>query len=180
MKTHKRHFNKHADETMIFVTAATKAKGDDLVNKLKRDGHIIGLSQDLETLTEIGTDGLVQLYAEFFDLPSYYLPLLIEYFALWDKLRVCCGVQMSKNWRYELNPSTYDRKIEPHPYCGSVDIDSVEKTFTNTTFFKMIEADDLLRQINRPSDQDEDLDGSYCSRYNDLVRTKGLKFNQKK
>ena len=87
-------------------------------------------------------------------------------------------IQMSKHWRYELNPATSRNKLEPHPFCGSLDIDVVEKAFMNTTIFKMIDDYSSLGRILRPALKDEALDGRYCSSYNQAVRTKGLKFNQ--
>lgn len=150
--------------------------------ELKRNENIIGLVQDLDTLSEIGVKGYLNQYADFFRLPSDYIPFLNEYFDLWDKLRICCGKQMSKNWRYELNPSTYGNDTmpwEPHPFCGSLDIDQIEKKFTNTTIFKMIDPHDKVRKISRPSTGDEELNGSYCSRYNNAVQEKeGLKFGE--
>lgn len=167
----------------IFHTARTKEKGCQMADKLKKLGGKVGLTQDLETLSEIKATGFIELYAYFFDLPSRYLPMLREYYTLWEKLRVCCGLQMSKYWRYELNHSTWNQKLDPHPFCGSLDIDAVEKAFINTTIFKMIEDNSRvvvgIRRINRPALIDDALDGSYCSRYNEAVRTKGLKFNYK-
>ena len=167
-----------AKSSVIFFTAGTKAHGRKLADDLKKSGGKVGLVQDLETLSEIKAVGFLDLYADFFDLSSQYLPLLHDYFTLWEKLRCCCGAQMSKYWRYELNPSTWRTKLDPHPFCSSLDIDAVEKAFMNTTIFKMI--DSLgLRVINRPSNRDDALDGSYCSRYNEAVRTNGLKFDTK-
>ena len=164
--------------TGIFITAPTKEQGREMADSLKKSGKIAALIQDVETLSEIKADGFLDLYADFFDLPSHYLPLLHDYFTLWEKLRVCCGVQMSKYWRNELNPSTVHKKLDPHPFCGSLDIDVVEKAFMNTTIFKMI--DSLgLREINRPAMIDDALDGSYCSRYNKAVQAEGLEFNEK-
>eukprot|EP00984_Skeletonema_dohrnii_P011589 scaffold4628_cov146-Skeletonema_dohrnii-CCMP3373.AAC.19 len=162
----------------VFITARTKAEGYQLANNFKKLGNIVGLTQDLETLSEIKADGFLDLYAHFFDLPSQYLPMLQEHYTLWEKLRVCCGVQMSKHWRYELNPATSRNKLEPHPYCGSLDIDVVEEAFMNTTIFKMIDDYSSLGRILRPALMDKALDGRYCSSYNEAVRTKGLKFNQ--
>ena len=153
-----------------------------MADKLKKLGGKVGLTQDLETLSEIKATGFIELYAYFFDLPSRYLPMLREYYTLWEKLRVCCGLQMSKYWRYELNHSTWNQKLDPHPFCGSLDIDIVEKAFMNTSIFKMIEDNDSsggIGKILRPALEDADLDGTYCSRYNEAVRTKGLRFNQR-
>ena len=185
----KSHYFQHANVTNklglgaesgagVFITARTKAEGNKLANNLKGFGNVVGLTQDLETLSEIKADGFLHLYAHFFDLPSHYLPMLQEHYTLWEKLRVCCGVQMSKHWRYELNPATSRNKLEPHPYCGSLDIDVVEEAFMNTTIFKMIDDYSSLGKILRPALKDEALDGRYCSSYNEAVRTKGLKFNQ--
>lgn len=170
--------NKLGAESVVFITARTKAEGNKLANNLKGFGNIVGLTQDLETLSEIKADGFLDLYAHFFDLHSHYLPMLQEHYTLWGKLRVCCGVQMSKHWRYELNPATSSNKLEPHPYCGSLDIDAVEKAFMNTTIFKMIDDYSSLGRILRPALKDEALDGRYCSSYNEAVRTKDLKFDQ--
>ena len=165
-------------ESVVFITARTKKGGYKLAYNFKKLWNIVGLTQDLETLSEIKAGGFLDLYAHFFDLPSHYLPMLQEHYTIWEKLRVCCGVQMSKHWRYELNPATSRNKLEPHPFCGSLDIDVVEKAFMNTTIFKMIDDYSSLGRILRPALKDEALDGRYCSSYNEAVRTKGLKFNQ--
>ena len=168
--------------TGIFITAQTKEQGRKIADRITRKspGKTVSLIQDLETLSEIKADGFLDLYADFFDLPSHYLPMLRDYFTLWEKLRVCCGVQMSKYWRYELNPSTWDdEKLDPHPFCGSLDIDAVEKAFMNTTIFKMIDSSLGPRGMNKPAMRDDALDGSYCSRYNKAVQAEGLEFNEK-
>ena len=180
MKTHdvKHLKDLEAKSSGIFFTARTKEQGRKTADDLKKSGVKVGLMQDLETLSEIKAVGFLDLYADFFDLPSHYLPMLHEHYTLWDKLRSCCGAQMSKHWRYELNPSTWDEQLDPHPFCGSLDIDAVEKAFMNTTLFKMINSTEM-RGINRPALYDDALDGSYCSRYNEAVRTEGLEFNEK-
>ena len=88
---------------------------------------------------------------------------------------------MSKYWRYELNASTWEEALGPHPFCGSLDIDAVEKAFMNTTIFKMIEDSNNggIESILRPSLRDDALDGGYCSRYNKAVQAEGLEFNEK-
>ena len=187
MKTHNvkhaSNFGAESDGTGIFITARTKEQGQKMADDLTKSGRIVSLIQDLETLSEIKADGFLDLYADFFDLPSHYLPMLHDYYILWEKLRVCCGVQMSKYWRYELNASTWKKALDPHPhpFCGSLDIDAVEKAFMNTTIFKMIEDSNNggVGSILRPSLKDDALDGGYCSRYNKAVQAEGLEFNEK-
>ena len=78
-------------ESVVFITARTKKGGYKLAYNFKKLGNIVGLTQDLETLSEIKAGGFLDLYAHFFDLPSHYLPMLQEHYTIWGKLRVCCG-----------------------------------------------------------------------------------------
>jgi len=181
MKTHNvKHLSDFGAKsgTGIFITARTKEQGQKMADNLTESGRIVGLIQDLETLSEIKVDGFLDMYADFFDLPSHYLPMLHEHYILWEKLRICCGRQMSKYWRYELNASTWEEALDPHPFCGSLDIDAVEKAFMNTTIFKMIDSHGP-QGMNKPAMRDDALDGTYCSRYNKAVQAEGLEFNEK-
>lgn len=165
--------------TIIFTTAFNKTEAAKKEAELKRKGFNVGLIQDMETLVDIGINATVKMYAKFFKLKSEHVPLLITYFNHWDKLRQCCGLQMSKYFRNTLlPPSDKNLNMEGHKFCTSVDIDNLEAQFMSTEMFKLIDRYKLMRPINRVSLVDGDLNGSYCSRYNDAVRKYGITGNR--
>ncbi len=141
----------------------------------------IGYIQDLETLSEIGLDGILQKYAEIFSLQPYMTEAMIDYFHIWDKLRVCCGQQMSKYWRNELfpaNSSLKDLTLKNHSLCPTLNIDNVERQFMETELYKLIHRHTKMRPINQPSMVDKPLTGKYCSDYNEAVKSRRIVFNQ--
>lgn len=140
----------------------------------------MGYVQDLETLSKIGSRGVVEAHAKVFHLTNHSTEMLAEYMEVWDKLRMCCGVQMSKYRRNELLPQKKrDGKMKPHPICGTLDIGTVERQLMNMTLYKILHEHEYLHDMNKPSTRDNDLDGGYCVRYNRMVTNKGLTFNQR-
>ena len=67
-----------------------------------------------------------------------------------------------------------------YPACSTYDIDEVEKSFINTPLYQRIMEKGVgrLKNIARPSMMDGELFGTYCSKYNELVKTKGFDINQ--
>jgi hypothetical protein len=162
--------------TVIFTTAKNKTEAAQKSSKLDELGFNVGMLQDMETLAEVGIGGLVKQYVDFFRLKPEHLSLMTTYFELWDKLRQCCGLQMSKLYRNERLPSSKAGKnpdMKQHTFCGSIDISGLEETYINTDMYKILNKYSLMRSINRPSLVDGDLNGNYCTRYNDAVRKHG-------
>lgn len=55
---------------------------------------------------------------------------VFEFLRFWDVLRLCCGSQMSEDWRNELNPAEgytphHDVHGSSFPACRMYDIDQV-------------------------------------------------------
>lgn len=166
------------DTTLVFTTARTKAEAVSLGADLEQKGYRVGLVQDLETLSDIGVRGMVEQYAGVFGIEQE-IESMAEYFELWEIMRVCCGLQMSKYWRNELLPrgeKTDD--LKPHPFCNSTDIDEIERKFIDTPLYRLIDQYKHARSINKPSMVDGALDGTYCSRYNADVTRMGYAFNE--
>ncbi len=119
---------------------------------------------------------------EIFRCLSDQIDEMIIYLELWDKLRVCCGQQMSKYWRNELLPIDSPRKdlgMKNHSFCGSLDVDDVEGRLMDTKIYRLIDGYENLRHMNSPSTLDPLLTGTYCSSYNDIVREQGIGFGEK-
>ena len=55
----------------------------------------------LETLNRLGVH-IIYEYQQFFNIPTKLMDLVYEYMRYWDILRVCCGPQMSEDWRQAL------------------------------------------------------------------------------
>lgn len=163
------------NSTYVFATAKNNQDAEQMKTMLKEKGFVTGEIQDLETLKKRGIDYWLKRYAEFFSLSSQDLKLMSEYFKMWDKLRQCCGMQMSKSFRNDLlQPDEKNPRVKPHAFCELINPDSIETSFMNTDLFKLIDQYPLMRRMNRPSTVDGDLDGTYCSRYNTAVRTNGI------
>ena len=183
-KTHKTPTKKDLfNNTWLFTTAKNRKQANKKREQMKREYNPsrIGYVQDLETLSEVGIDGIIRDYADFFYLSPGQIDIMIEYFNIWDKLRICCGLQMSKYWRNELLPSNSTQKninMKNHSLCPTLDIDATERQFMETRLYKLMDQYERMRYVNRPSLVDGILNGTYCSRYNDEVREKGVAFNR--
>ncbi|KAL7476712.1 hypothetical protein ACHAW6_002554 [Cyclotella cf. meneghiniana] len=170
-KPEPKHFKK---DTVVFTTDYTKEGAVRKERDLISHGFNVGIVQDLETLAEVGINGMLKQYAEFFWLTPAHSELMTTYFEQWDKLRQCCGMQMSKKFRNELVPASQKvNGTKPHEFCGSLDMDSLEAEFTKSDLYKTLNGYELMKRINRPAMVDGDLDGTYCSRYNDAIRKHG-------
>ena len=164
--------------TLVFATTSDKLEGSAMKESLARDGFRVGIVQDMETLKQIGVKGWLKIYCDLFRLSSDQLEMMTEYFEQWDKLRQCCGMPMSKLHRNELLPVDQKKEMKPHPFCGSIDPDSLETSFMSAELYKRIDQFPLMRRMNRPATVDGDLDGTYCSRYSNAIREHGIPQNQ--
>ena len=163
------------EKTFVFATANDAKEANHTISMLHEKRLKVGIIQDLKTLKAHGIDHWIKIYAEFFSLSSEDIKLMSEYFGVWDKLRQCCGMQMSKNFRNDLLPSNKrSSELVSHPFCGLINPDAIEGAFMNTKLYKLINEHKLMRRMNRPATVDGDLDGTYCSRYNEAVRVNGI------
>ncbi|KAL7469351.1 hypothetical protein ACHAXS_009616, partial [Conticribra weissflogii] len=172
------------NDTWLFSTVKDRSEGGVVKTWLMETygrPERIGYIQDLETLSEIGLEGVIRNYADVFSLKPFMIDAMIEYFRFWEKLRICCGKQMSKYWRNELlpfNSTLKDVRMSRHALCPRLNIDEVEKRFMETKLYRLIHRNEKLRRMNRPSLVDGDLTGKYCSDYNIQVKTHGIGFNE--
>ena len=161
--------------TMIFTTAKNKKEAKQITQKLQGEGYLVGYVQDLQTLSEVKLKGVVEAHAKVFRLPPHEAAMMGEYMEVWDKLRMCCGVEMSTYWRNELlAPEKQNNTSRHHSICSSLNIDTVEQQLMNTTLFRMLKRLPHLSKINQPSYKDGRLDGKYCSSYNRLVKKENI------
>ncbi|KAL7482319.1 hypothetical protein ACHAW6_007986 [Cyclotella cf. meneghiniana] len=160
--------------TVIFTNEFTKAAAEQKKRKLRNQGINVGIVQDTETLAEIGISGMVKQYAEFFSLKPGDIGLMTTYFQQGDNLRQCCGMQTSSDFGDELLPASDKAEdIKSHDFCDSLDIDSLEKQYMNSELYKLLDDYEFMKKINRPSLVHGDLNGSLCSRNNNIVRKYG-------
>ena len=60
--------------------------------------------------------------------------------------------------------------MKPHHYCQSTDLNEMETDFMKSELYQLLHKSKFMRRMNRPSPVDGDLDGMYCTRYNNAVR----------
>ncbi len=164
-------------DAIIFTTTKTKRQAATIKSSLEKEGHDVAYVQDMETLKRGGIPRIAQDFAFGYDLPKEDEEKLVEYFSQWELLRQCCGEQMSKNWRNDLLPEVYKKdKMAHHRFCADHDIDEIEKAFMETELYSWLDAYPNMRPFNKPSLRDGDLNGTYCSSYNERVKTEALNF----
>ena len=160
---------------VVFTAAKDRAEATSMKEELESEGHSVAFVQDLETVKQDGVPGLVQAYVTGYGLSKKLQSNLNEYFTNWELLRQCCGQQMSVRWRNDMMPEKFKiGKFGTHPTCATYDIDSIEQAFMNTELYSLIEKYPNIQPLNKPSLNDGNLNGTYCSSYNYLVRTQGL------
>lgn len=187
IKTHAIPPKKLVSKSTYLFTTATDALDatttEELIINVFGPTQKIGYVQDLVTLSELGIEGMTRRYANIFSLSTYQIEVMIEYFNLWDKLRICCGLQMSKYWRNELlraNFNTGNLSLNNESLCFNVVIDDIERQFMDTRLYNLISRYERMKWVNRPSLVDGPLTGKYCSGYNEEVMTNRVGFNQAK
>lgn len=126
-------------------------------------------------------------YARVLDLSDGQVATLKDYLDAWDKLRVCCGAQMSVDYRDRLVGKKTRKKrrfkytgnqTKASDLCETYDLLEVEKKLMSTEVFTTCGHNvKLIRQL---SPNDAPFDGSYCHRAFDATKSMGLKFNDKR
>jgi hypothetical protein len=120
---------------------------------------------DKSDVVRFGVESVTRRYQFIFDLTSQGMDDVMDYIQHWDKLRICCGMQMSADYRRSLHLS--------EPYVACENSAEHEQMLIKTHLFKK---NDMLKKV---SNVDGDLDGSYCSTCDQNIRLKKLNFNQK-
>lgn len=163
-----------ADREPPFVWQTTKHDSPRPVYEAKKAGMKITelLTLDRETVVRYGYVADKDEYSKLLGLTQHEESILYEWLELWDILRVCCGMQMSKGWRAALQSDS-----PSHHRCSMYNIDVVEKSLMHSKLYEsMIGRVPTLGQV---SQVDGPLTGSYCSECSKNIRLKGLGFNNK-
>ena len=146
------------NESVIFTTAANKKEAYDVEMELYSKGFDYAYVQDMETLKDVGSAGLIPDYIIGFGLPQSEKQQMVEYFEKWEILRQCCGKQMSGKWRSDLY--RLGKRKPRHSLCTKHDIDDVEQSFMSTDLYQLIDQYTNIRELNKPSLLDDDLNGT--------------------
>ncbi|XP_045202150.2 uncharacterized protein LOC123555619 [Mercenaria mercenaria] len=151
--------------------------------KIKDKNTTIPFIADIDLVSRRG-HYIVHEYQRFFGISDEKMQHIVEYLRYWDVLRVCCGMQMSADWRNHLAPKAkYKQHHSYHsptyPACEMYNISQVEHLLVNTYVFKKLSHIGSLRDvIGKTSTVDGILNGSYCERCNTNISKMHLKFNQ--
>ena len=99
----------------------------------------------------------------------------------WDKLRVCCGAQMSVTYREKLENVKHEGREsywggETTP-CDAYDLSSIEKQLMRTEVYRNATG---VEHLMRLSSRDQVFDGSYCDRAKNATIRSKLAFNDRR
>ena len=176
--------SKLPEDTWLFATSRSNSSSSKLRNAYsdwRSKGYDIRYIQDLSLASE--REHLIALeYQSIFGLTNKNMQDIIEFLKYWDVLRRCCGMQMSRHWRAHL--MSRDKVLgggvdsSKVSFCQGHNISSIENDFMATKLYQELKVRPKLRPMLSPSNVDDVLDGSYCSRYNDFVRNTGAQFNE--
>ena len=108
-------------------------------------------------------------YAEVLGLTGAQVVVLTDFLEAWDKLRVCCGAQMSKDYRGRLTGLEWKKDASPKldmvarqpkasDMCESYDMDKIEQKLMSTEVFQ--QCGDNVELIRQLSSADAPLDGT--------------------
>jgi len=157
--------------TWLFTTASSSVQNTPLKPKY---------TQSVDDLHKRGYF-LLHDFQHIFNLTQMELSFLLEYMRFWSILRQCCGVQMSADWRAQLqNDSKHVSHHEnqtsfDYPACEIYNIEAVEKLLISSHVYRRYHR--FSATLSTLSDRDDNLTGSYCARTNTLVRTLRAPFN---
>lgn len=134
-----------------------------------------------ERLAATGVSSVTWEYQEAFSLKSKAMTYLEEYLRLWDILRECCGVQMSKHNRKRLK-NEHD-SFPPHslwvPHCDIYNTDEILKLVKLTFVVQHVDKySDLYWSLVLPSEVENSKLPDYCSRYDSFVRETKAEFDE--
>ncbi|XP_060594122.1 uncharacterized protein LOC132748498 [Ruditapes philippinarum] len=170
----------------VFMTSKgplTKPKQDQ-VRRLKQKRIAFPYIADVNLVSK-RSHFIAYEYQKFFGLSNQNMTHVVEYLRYWDILRVCCGMQMSGDWRNHLAPKkNYRNHHDPHslsyPACEMYNISNVEALLLKTHAYKTFSSHSSLKNfLGKPSLVDGNLDGSYCKRCNAKISKFKLSFNKR-
>ena len=175
-------------DSWIFMTYSNALKDnkknilEENTRKIKNMKISIPYVADFDMVSKRGHTMIME-YQTYFNLSDSQKEHTLVYMRYWDILRICCGRQMSADWRNQLNPiSSYQqhhyKNSTAYPACEMYNISEVERLFMETYVYQhFAHIPSLSDAIGKPSTVDGKLDGTYCDRCNKNIVVKGLNFN---
>ena len=149
--------------------------------------HEIKYTQVLSRLTGRGS-GIATEYKSIFGLSDAQVVEVVTYLRYWDILRMCCGVQMSAEYRAQLisdlRPNITETSGSLYPACDMYNIQMVERQVVESQVFKRALTGGVgLRTLRGTSNKEAGwgnyLNGQYCEWFNRQVACQELTFNQR-
>eukprot|EP00308_Calcidiscus_leptoporus_P027322 CAMPEP_0119362358 /NCGR_PEP_ID=MMETSP1334-20130426/9441_1 /TAXON_ID=127549 /ORGANISM="Calcidiscus leptoporus, Strain RCC1130" /LENGTH=233 /DNA_ID=CAMNT_0007377557 /DNA_START=569 /DNA_END=1270 /DNA_ORIENTATION=- len=150
----------------------------------------VQFTQSTVVLSRLGYRPFAARYSSIFKLRPREHDLLVEYIRYWDVLRLCCGLQMSADWREELfrkydvatfqeppPPPRHPRESPAYPACETYDLSAVEVALMRTEVYRRFGADE--KRIRALTEADGDFNGTYCRTVNERIGRHRLGFNEK-
>jgi len=158
-----------SNATRLWVFTTKAGQDQSVKQRVARMNKNVTYEASVETVGRLGVH-IIYEYQQFFNIPTKLMDLVYEYMRYWDILRVCCGPQMSEDWRQALLNNTSYRPHHSHespayPACEMYDLDKVEELYLNSV---------LMKRFSLPSK----FDGTYCSRCSANIQKRHLKFNE--
>ena len=153
------------------------------VRKFDQDlGFPVVMSVDTSEVGAEGYEVARDKYQQLLGLTLTQIDLMYDWLSKWDVLRVCCGEQMSKYWRAELQgmPLLEDKKGKfqgenPVEVCSSLDISDIERALMETILYQKMRKE--VPMLARVSNNDLEFTGHYCQQCNRNIRAFNLSFN---
>ena len=92
-------------------------------------------------LIDNGIEATTREYGNIFDLTDQHMALVLDFMKKWDRLRECCGPQMSQKTRDELwaigkNGSRYDF-TNGMAACAGQNLDELERDMMQTQAYRL-------------------------------------------
>jgi len=181
VKTHVFPGGHFASENFV-VFATSSGDRTKIYESLKQAGFVVPFVSDLSFVAKYGYHSVLQ-YKDVLGMTDDEIGVVVEAIRYWDILRLCCGMQMSEDWRNRLYPRSgyHDHRTEHdlgYHGCEIYNISQVEEDFRSTVLYTSVAQYKHLKPMLRPSTVDGDLDGTYCLRYDEHVRATGIGFNK--
>ena len=179
LKSHSHNFTKFSPNSSINFVTTSKM----WAKSLRRRGLSVRAVSDPSVLkrdatnTELSFQKYVMKYAKVFQLSQDDFQELYGYLLKWDILRVCCGMQMSKHWRKQLERGTESERGSHEVCTKNIDIGAIERSYLQLNLTSSLKRNLVVADAVKPSNVDGDLDGTYCERYRSFVKTNPTGFN---
>lgn len=156
-------------DAWVFLTSngTLSNETDKHLSEIYKKNLIIRFVVDLSLVLKRGFS-IVYEYQPIFGVTDAQIKRIAEHLRFWDILRVCCGKQLSRQWKHVLTSGPDNNtKGLAYPACEMYNICQVEQLFIETYISKQFRfIPSLKKVIGKPSPADGILDGSYCESCN--------------